>query len=300
MSDSFIKGVTDEYKQKLTEFLFRLFARRSGLKQSILERYINDKTIYKFALALTHESYNLTENYEYFETLGDATLNKCTVWYFHRRYPLLKTYGDANTRMSLIKNKYVSRHDFAELSRMTGVDNLVRLNQTYTLDGKTKYVKIDEKLRTDVFEALMGCIEDTIDDVEDMIGLGSSIVYNMYSSLMDEREFSIKLEDLLEPKTIILQLEAKNKIKIIEKKKNEKINVITNMLDVQTDKGIKKEPSFIAELTIEVFNPFTNKKDILSYISTPKRNKLVSEQEVATKAITELKTKYNISFVSSS
>ena len=67
---------------------------RSLLKIGKLkEKYINEITdppgIEQYKIAFTHESIDPKQNYEFFETLGDQTLNKSIVWYFSRRFPEL-------------------------------------------------------------------------------------------------------------------------------------------------------------------------------------------------------------------
>lgn len=286
MSASFVKGVSENYKQLLTEFLFRLFDKRSGIKE-VLPRYINEDTIYKFALALTHVSYDNNNNYEYYETLGDTTLNKCTVWYFHRRFPLLRTLPDGNYRMTLLKTQNVSKMSFAELSKKTGVDSLIRYNPTYTVNDKEKHVLLDNKLRTDTFESLMGCIEDTIDDVENLMGVGSSIVYNIFSSLMDEIPFSIEVEDLVDPKTSIIQLFSKRKADTINFE--ETSNVITI-----PEQGDRKEYTFSVKIKIKITNPINNKVEYLTFGPSVAKTKLSAQKQVSKIALDYLKKNFGI------
>lgn len=286
MSQAFIKAVDDSYKAQLSNFLFRLFDKRSGIKTSLLNKYINNDTIYKFALALTHPSFDNENNYEYLETLGDATLNKCVVWYIHRRFPQLKTLPDANYRMSLLKSSNISRVMFAKLSNKLGIDKLIRYNPTYIKKGKVQHVIINDKLRTDTFESIMGCIEDVIDYVENIAGIGVSIVYNILASLMDEVPISIELEDIEDSKSVFLELVSQKKIF-----ENKAIDTQSKHI-VNTEVGDRTEYTFVVSLTFKIKHPQTDRTLELSFVSEPAKTKLQAEKQVYKTALSQLRKDY--------
>jgi len=297
MSQEFIKGVSEEYKKVLTEFLFRLFRKRSGIKDEILPKYINEETIYKFALALTHKSYDKRNNYEYYETLGDATLNKCTVWYFHNRFPELKSKPNANERMSLLKTQNVSKMSFADLSKKLGMDYVIRFHPTYKDGDKEKYVVVDNKLRTDVFESLMGCIEDILDETEHLMGVGASVVYNIFASLMDQIPFSIEMESIRDPKTTLLQLFVKmrpSEVKI-ESIQQTEIKQVQNMDG--TVSSVPDRNNFIATIKYTLRPPYAKKEIYREYKSKESaKNKLHAEKELSKLVLEQLKKEFNISY----
>lgn len=283
MSKSFIQGVSDSYKAEITDFLFRLFNKRSGIKSEYLSKYINEDTIYKFALAFTHESYDPLNNYEYFETLGDATLNKCAVWYFHRRFPELRTLQDANYRMSLLKKQNVSKELFAKLSEKLGLDKIVRYKQSYNVGTKTKFVLVNNKLRTDIFEAVMGCIEDVIDEKEHIF-VGASVVYNIFASLMDEMPFSYDIEMIEDSKTKIVQMESQKKVIKIKFEDTFTDNIVT------TEEGKeRKERTYAVTLSVDFLNPSKNKIENVKFGPSYAKNKQQAEKNVSNIAIDYLK-----------
>lgn len=286
MSQAFVKGVDDTYKAQLSNFLFRLFDKRSGIKTSELSKYINNDTIYKFALALTHPSYDNENNYEYLETLGDTTLNKCVVWYIHRRFPQLKTLPDANYRMSLLKSSNISRVMFSKLSNKLGIDKLIRYNPTYIKKGKVQHVIINDKMRTDTFESIMGCIEDIIDQIENIACIGVSIVYNILASLMDEIPISIELEDIEDSKSVFLELVSQKKIF-----ENKALDTQSKHI-VKTDAGDRTEYTFVVALTFKIKNPKTEKTVDLAFMSDQAKTKLQAEKQVYKTALSHLRKEY--------
>jgi len=291
MSASFVKGVSEEYKKQLTEFLFRLFDKTSGIKRDMLSKYINENTIYKFAMAMTHESYDMKNNYEYLETLGDITLNKCVVWYFHRRFPELKTLPDANNRMSLIKNKNISKEQFADFARKIKSFQLIRYKETYTKDGKEKFVQMDNKLLTDTFEALMACIEEIVDEVENIMGVGVCIVYNILASLLDEMNLSIEVEDLMEPKTTILQMFSKRKKDTIKFEDAQSVEMVS------TESGAKrKEYTFSSVLDISIYDEKTGRYNNFKIGPAIGKNKLEAQKKVSKLALDYLKKNFGITY----
>ncbi len=80
----------EQFRQHIKPLLFHLLEKRSGMTNDAINMYLSDDNLKYFANAFTHPSFDEINNYEYYETLGDATLNKCMVWYFHRRFAELK------------------------------------------------------------------------------------------------------------------------------------------------------------------------------------------------------------------
>jgi dsRNA-specific ribonuclease len=195
----------EDFSALLKPLLFRLLEKRSGMTVESINLYLTDENMKQFNKAFTHESFDPINNYEYLETLGDITLNKCVIWYFHRRFPNLKNMPRANKIMTNLKTKNVARDKFSQLAKRLQFQNYIRYKSTE--DPKKQFRKsiMDHNMMSDVFEAVMGTLEDVIDTTEKIPCIGATPVYNIVASLLDQDEFSIDLAAVAEPKTQLLQ-----------------------------------------------------------------------------------------------
>lgn len=194
-----------EFSALLKPLLFRILEKRSGMTIDSINLYLTDENMKQFNKAFTHESFDPVNNYEYLETLGDITLNKCVIWYFHRRFPNLKNMPRANKIMTNLKTKNVARDKFSQLARRLQFQNYIRYKSSE--DPKKQFRKsiMDNNMLSDVFEAVMGALEDVIDTTEKIPCIGATPVYNIVASLLDQDEFSLDLATVAEPKTQLMQ-----------------------------------------------------------------------------------------------
>ena len=274
----------EQFRQYIKTPLFHLLEKRSGMTTQAINMYLTDENLKQFANAFTHPSFDDVNNYEYYETLGDATLNKCMVWYFHRRFPELKKQQGANKIMTNLKTQNVARDKFSELSKRLEFQNYIRFKAIE--DPKRKMINVlDKKMLTDVFESVMGCLEDVIDNTEKIPGLGATPVYNILSTLMDQdRSITLEMAKVAEPKTQLLQLfETKRWTQIIFKDRK-----------IEEEQNGTKLNYYYVTVVLEFPDPSTNK---LIKIVMPEQKSLKkkdAEKAVAKAALEMLRTKYNI------
>lgn len=285
-----------EYKLRIKEFLFRILDKRSGMKREAISQYLeNDENMNKFMQSFTHKSYDPINNYEYYETLGDSTLNNCMVWYFHRRFPAIKNMPNPSHAMTSLKTNNVSRKRFADLATKMGLEHLIRFKEVQDPKRMNKTFIIDNKMKTDVFEAVMGCLEDVINTTEQLPCIGITPIYNILSTLMDQvKDISLSIEKNVDSKTKIMQMfqQRKNAIDKVSFVVDKKEDII-----VRVDGGERKETKFFISCNVILQNP-NNPSEILKLKYGPKEGRKIldAEQRSADEALEDLK-KYGVKFL---
>lgn len=152
--------------------------------------------------AFTSASYDEDENYEMYEQLGDATVNKFLVWYFYRRFPQL-----ANPKgikiVARLKTNYSSKNAFAKIAESLGFWPHIRASvQQKETDKKS--------LLEDVFEAFVGVTETILDNYFQS-GVGYAIVQRILTDIFDNIDISLRYEDLYDAKSRLKELFDINK-----------------------------------------------------------------------------------------
>jgi len=165
----------------------------STLKSKYIDKITNAEGMKLYEQAFTHSSVSHT-NYEWLEILGDATLNKCIVWYINNRFPQLQNEGGVKV-IARLKINLVSKNNFSEIAERLGFMPFIRYDEQ---NMKTK-VNMKSMLE-DVFEAFFGTTEMLIDQHVCM-GAGYGICYHLLKNIMDPIPISLKYEDLYDPIT---------------------------------------------------------------------------------------------------
>lgn len=240
------------------------------LSNKYIDILTDEKSIEEFTKAFTHKSVNPIHNYEYYETLGDATTNKIVVWYYHRRFPqLFDNPKEGNMGpvavMARLKQEGISKKTYSKFSGGLGFWDYARA----TDDAK----KSKTKMLEDLFESFIGCLEYII-DMKVMDHSGYGIAYIFMSKIMDKLNISLDREALYDQKS----------------KLNEDINAFKGLLKIEyksIDKSINN-PFFLEDKSnipkrfesIVVIYDVRNKK---YYYSNPGygSNKSEAEQSAA-------------------
>lgn len=171
----------------------RSFLRLSFLKQKHIQKITDPEGMALYAQAFTHSSVS-TNNYEWLEILGDATLNKCVVWYINDRFPQLHN-AEGVKVIARLKIKLVSKNNFSEIAEQYGFLPFIQINEE---NMKTK-LNLRSVLE-DVLEAFFGATEMLIDRHFGQ-GSGYGICFQLLKNIMDRRPISLKYEDLYDPIT---------------------------------------------------------------------------------------------------
>lgn len=171
----------------------RGFLRLSFLKKEHIEAITGEEGMALYEQAFTHYSVSGL-NYEWLEILGDATLNKCIVWYINGRFPQLRN-AEGVKVIARLKIKLVSKNSFSEIAEQFGFLPFIRMNE--------ENMRASLNLRSvleDVLEAFFGATELLIDKHFGE-GSGCGVCFRLLKNIMDRKHISLKYEDLYDPIT---------------------------------------------------------------------------------------------------
>ena len=162
------------------------------LKKKYIDLLTDDKNLKIQSQVFTHPTIDSEVNYEFFEILGDQTVNKAIVWYLSRRYPFLQSPLGVKI-ISRLKINLVAKKTFADIGY-----NL-KLWDFVSVDEETRLNRMKKTLE-DVFEAFFGATEYILDS-QIRNGVGYAICYNIIENLFNDIHISLKYEDLFDAKT---------------------------------------------------------------------------------------------------
>jgi len=133
-------------KQVIREFLAR---------PPFMKRNVPDDVLDLFLSALTHDSYsnecNVSESYERLEFLGDAVIELIICEHIYR------TTNDPEGNMTIMKQDIVANRKMSSkiLEKGLDIDNVLSVGNGH-IDKGTKTNVLEENMRADAFEALIG------------------------------------------------------------------------------------------------------------------------------------------------
>lgn len=185
------------FRQKIREILSL-----STLKKKYVDRLLDESGMRLYQQAFTHSSAS-DVNYEWLEIMGDATLNKCIVYYINHRFPQLQNAGGVKV-IARLKINLVSKSHFSEIAERLGFLPFLQFNEETIAAQVAAHIKTKpfhlQNVLEDVLEAFFGATELLIDK---MIapGAGYGICYHLLKNIMDPLPISLKYEDLYDPIT---------------------------------------------------------------------------------------------------
>lgn len=179
------------------KMLYSIFEKRSGLKDKYIEKILDEEGLAVFSQIFTHSSVDQEKNYEFYEILGDSTVNKCIVWYLSRRFPKLNSPKGVPI-IARLKIGLISKKTLASLCEKLNIWDFVSCD----IETREKNVK---KTLEDIFEAFIGGFEYLVDNKIKQCS-GYNFCYNIVKSLLDEMDISLKYDDLYDAKTRLKEL----------------------------------------------------------------------------------------------
>lgn len=240
----------------------RSFLRLSFLKQKYIMKVTDAEGMALYAQAFTHSSVSPT-NYEWLEILGDATLNKCVVWYINNRFPQLHN-AEGVKVIARLKIKLVSKNNFSEIAEQFGFLPFIQINE----ENMKQKLNLKSVLE-DVLEAFFGTTEMLIDKHYGQ-GSGYGICYELLKNIMDRRQISLRYEDLYDPITRL--------------KETFDIFRSSSLWGQVRYENIKEEST--QYVTVYQFDPVSGRKVALGYASAPTLDE--AKQKAAVIAIEKL------------
>ena len=188
---------------KFYQLIFNLF-KRAKLKSGFIKLCLVPDHMQKFSNAFTSSTYDTKNNYEYYEQIGDSTVNKFIVNYMYNRFPQLRNCDGVNV-VARLKIKYGSKGQLYQIAERLEFWNFISASDD-------ERIKRKKNLLEDVFEAFFGCFEEVINETIHQIngtyyhGIGYDTSFTLLTSIFDELSISIKYEMLVDAKTRLKDL----------------------------------------------------------------------------------------------
>ena len=161
---------------------------RNRISQPYIDTILSAEGMTYFSKAFTHTSVDPVNNYEFLETLGDLTLNKCVLFYLCRRFPQLNCPAGSDM-ISKLKISTIKSESFANIAESIGFWTFISVDQTLRGDPLNK-----RKTLEDVCESFFGVLE-LLGDKYFTIGIGYELCYKIVSFILDQKEISLDYEE---------------------------------------------------------------------------------------------------------
>jgi len=152
-----------------------------------------------FEKALTPESADPVANYEFFEILGDASVNRHIIWYFQNRFPHLRCAAGVKY-LARLKINTISRNQLARWTDELGLVPFIRRERGNRDPPQAPHAEREWAMLEDVFEALVGCMEFQGEE------WGTKRTKALITSLLDRQNFDLSYEALWDAKTRLKEL----------------------------------------------------------------------------------------------
>lgn len=187
---------------------FRFFIKNLILKTRLdsnqIHKLLSNENMVLFKEAFIHYSHNTRINYEVYEQLGDITVNKFLVWYFHERFPNLHNTLGVKI-IARLRINYGSKQFLGMLADRLGFWNFIKYS-TQEVMSPIKKISLLE----DVFEAFIGVTEYII-DCKIYKGFGYICCYRLLKDIFDSIPINISYENLFDAKTRLKEIFDINK-----------------------------------------------------------------------------------------
>lgn len=241
------------------EGFIRNLISRSRLDSKYIQLLTDPASLNIYRKAFTHISYNSKHNYEFFEQLGDITLNKFLVCYFHNRFPKLNNSFGVKI-VARLRIKYGSKQFLSELAESLDFERYIKITESMSQGKKMSILE-------DVFEAFIGASEYIIDQ-RIFQGYGYICCYQLLQSFFDSIYIDLSYEKLFDAKTRLKELFDINK------------DVLGNLV-------YEFEKTSSGSTVVYVYRNFKSKKIMIS-CSESGINKAAAEQTASEQALSNL------------
>lgn len=187
--------------------LIKTLLRMAEIKPKYIDLLTDEDGMVIYSTVFTHKSADPVNNYEFYELLGDATLNKIIPWYIIRRFPELKN-PEFVAILARLKINLASKTTFSTIAQRIGMWEFI------TADTITRTSEMKPTLE-DVLEAFFGATELMLEErgatllgLEEKIlqGVAGVAMFRLGSKLFDEDDISLDYEKLVDAKTRLKEL----------------------------------------------------------------------------------------------
>lgn len=200
---------------KFKKLIFSLF-QKAQLNDQFIKICLNETNLKKFNNAFSSASIDQKNNYEFYEQLGDSTVNKFIVSYMYSRFPQLKSSNGVNV-VARLKIKYGSKGQLYQIADKLGFWEFISAHSE-------ERIKRKKSLLEDVFEAFFGCLEDVVNETifnlkgDYYFGVGFDVSCTLLRYIFDDIEIKIDYESLVDAKTRLKELFDEHKSMLIQLK----------------------------------------------------------------------------------
>ena len=170
---------------------------KGRIKQKYIDILLNEKNMKIYGDLFTSDLADPINNYQYYETIGDAVAGNFIVNYAFTRFPFLKSAQGVQV-VAAIVIEYGAKKTFHRFAESLGFWPYI----TSTQEDRNRNKK---DLLEDVFEAFIGGTA-TILDEQIKNGVGYAICYDILKSIFDNFEMNLTYEVLFPPKTRLKEL----------------------------------------------------------------------------------------------
>lgn len=189
-------GMTTEYIIEITygdrETKFRNFISslliKCCLPLELIKDILEDSELFeKYCSVFTHKSADKESNYEFYELLGDQTMNKLILWYLKDRFPYLSNSNGVKV-LSRLKINLVSKQSYSLWAKSLGFMEFISCDKEIVR-------KHESSLLEDCLEAFCGLTEEIID--HKIRGYsGVYFIAKLLEDLLDNQRISLKYSEL--------------------------------------------------------------------------------------------------------
>lgn len=172
-------------------------ARLRPLPHKYVKILTDDESLKIYRQSFTSAAVDPVNNYEYYEQMGDVTANKFLVYYFYKRFPVLKCTAGVKV-VARLKINYGSKKVFSELARKEGFWDWIDASEE-------EFSKCPIDLLEDTFEAFVGATESILDERVEP-GVGAVAAELFLKRIFDAVDVSLKYKSLYDSKTRLKEL----------------------------------------------------------------------------------------------
>jgi len=170
---------------------------KGRIKQKYIDVLLNEKNMKIYGDLFTSDLADPANNYQYYETIGDAVAGNFIVNYSFRRFPFLKSAEGVQIAAAIVI-EYGAKKTFHKFAESLGFWPYISSTQEDRNRNK-------KDLLEDVFEAFIGGTSCILDD-QIKNGVGYAICYDILKNIFDNFEMDLRYEVLFPPKTRLKEL----------------------------------------------------------------------------------------------
>jgi len=165
-------------EKDLIKMVVRLLMKGELKKKYICSLMKEPEVVRYYQRAFTHKTYNSINNYEFFEFLGDGTVNNSVIWYVSRKFPEYELSINPSEVLTRLKITIISKQSLSNMADELGFWQYIRATELQ--------MKTDRKsMLEDVFESFIGTTQYVIDKYIQE-GAGYAVCSKMIGNLLDD------------------------------------------------------------------------------------------------------------------